>query len=210
MAVNMPPGAWKKTRERQYERIEAALLRGPRWPSPESPICEVTEEFGRDELVSLGAALSEYRERLGGWDPMGTTVSKSIGRNVISRASAESPGAITRLIIDPGRRYVSSIVIGNGKTAVLAEWDDLSGSCSDAVVVNGESGLPPLMTDQDEAAAGKLAWGSDGNRLGNVSDVEFDPESAAPQWLVIGNQRVESNRLLGPRSCAADIAVTRT
>jgi hypothetical protein len=56
---------------------------------------------------------------------------------------------------------------------------------------------------------GKVAVGCDGNALGTVVDVEFDPDSAAVQRLVEADQPFNTSRLLGVGSYAAVISDTQ-
>jgi len=136
-----------------------------------------------------------------------TRFSEAIGRKVISRASAESLGEVSHLVIVPTLRQVSSLVIGKGKRAAMVDWADLVSFGPDAVIVDDDSAVRAAMTDSTLDILGKLALGNNGNVLGPVSDVEFNEETGALQTIMVGEQAIPPSHLLGLGSYAAVLAV---
>ena len=134
----------------------------------------------------------------------------SVGRKVVSRASAQELGAVNHLLVDVQQRQVASIVIGRGKKARFVEWAQLSGYGPDAVMVTDETSIRAPGDDRERAVAeGKLdlvgmrTLSELGNELGPIDDVTFDADSGALEDLVIGDRRVPAASLLGSGSYAA-------
>jgi uncharacterized protein YrrD len=141
---------------------------------------------------------------------MSESFRQSVGRKVVSRASAKELGAVNHLLIDAQQREVAAIVIGRGKKARLVDWAQLSGFGPDAVMVVDEGALrPPVDGPERDGADGKLelvgkkALSERGNELGNIDDVTFDAQSGALEDLVIGERSVPAGALLGSGSYAA-------
>jgi uncharacterized protein YrrD len=141
---------------------------------------------------------------------MSESFRSSVGRKVVSRASAEELGAVDHLLVDNQQRRVASVVIGRGKKAQLIDWAQLSGFGPDAVMVTDETSLRAPEDDRERAAAdgklelvGKRALSELGNELGPVDDVTFDADSGTLEDLVIGDRRVPAKLLLGSGSYAA-------
>ena len=88
---------------------------------------------------------------------MSESFRQSVGRKVVSRASAKELGAVNHLLIDAQQREVAAIVIGRGKKARLVDWAQLSGFGPDAVMVIDEGALrPPVDGRERDGADGKL------------------------------------------------------
>jgi uncharacterized protein YrrD len=141
---------------------------------------------------------------------MSESFRSSVGRKVVSRASAQELGAVKHLLVDNQQRRVASVVIGRGKKAQLIDWAQLSGFGPDAVMVTDETSLRAPADDRERAAAegkldlvGKRALSELGNELGPVDDVTFDADSGVLEDLVIGDRRVPAESLLGSGSYAA-------
>ena len=134
----------------------------------------------------------------------------SVGRKVVSRASAQKLGAVNHLLVDDQQRRVASIVIGRGKKAQFVNWTQLSGFGPDAVMVADETSLRAPADERERAAAegklelvGKRILSELGNELGPLDDVTFDADSGALEELVIGDRRVPAESLLSSGSYAA-------
>ncbi len=131
------------------------------------------------------------------------------GRKVISRASAEELGRLTHVVVDVGRRRVSSVIVGKGRKARLVDWERLSGFGPDAVVVDGEDALREPADETERAAAGgdldligKLALSERGNAAGTIDDVVFDPATGELLTVVVGAHERPAAELLGAGSYA--------
>jgi uncharacterized protein YrrD len=141
---------------------------------------------------------------------MSESFRQSVGRKVVSRASAKELGVVNHLLVDAQQREIVAIVIGRGKKARLVEWSQLSGFGPDAVMVVDDGALrPPADNREREGADGKLelvgqrALSERGNELGKIDDVIFDAQSGALENLVIGERSVPAGGLLGSGSYAA-------
>jgi uncharacterized protein YrrD len=134
----------------------------------------------------------------------------SVGRKVISRASAKELGAVNHLLVDEQQRRVASVVIGRGKKAQFVDWAQLSGFGPDAVMVADETSLRAPADDREWAAAegklelvGKRTLSELGNELGTIDDVTFDANTGTLQDFAIGDRRLPAGSLLGSGSYAA-------
>jgi sporulation protein YlmC with PRC-barrel domain len=141
---------------------------------------------------------------------MSESIRGSIGRKIVSRASAQELGAVNHLLVDDQQRQIASVVIGKGKKARFVDWAQLSGFGPDAVMVNDENSLRVAAGDRERDAAegklelvGKRALSELGNELGSVDDVTFDADSGALEDLIVGDRRIPAGSLLGSGSYAA-------
>jgi uncharacterized protein YrrD len=141
---------------------------------------------------------------------MSESVRNSIGRKVVSRATAEELGTVHHLFVDGQLRKIASIVIGRGKKARFVDWAALSGFGADAVMVADESSLRIPADDRERSAAegrmdlvGKRALSELGNELGSIDDVTFDEGSGALEDLVLGERRIPAGSLMGTGTYAA-------
>lgn len=144
---------------------------------------------------------------------MSESFRNSIGRKIVSRASAQELGAVSHLLVDDQQRQVASIIIGRGKKAQFIDWAEVTGFGPDAVMVTDESSLRSPTDDRERAASegklelvGKRTLSELGNEIGQVDDVMFDADSGALEHLVIGDRRLPAGSLLGSGSYAAVLA----
>jgi sporulation protein YlmC with PRC-barrel domain len=135
---------------------------------------------------------------------------RSIGRKVVSRASAKELGVVDHLLVDAERRRVAAVIIGRAKKAELVDWAEISGFGPDAVMIGDEGSLRPPRDEREQAAVegtldlvGKRALTERGNELGKLDDVTFDADTGALQDLVIGDRCIPAGALLGAGSYAA-------
>jgi sporulation protein YlmC with PRC-barrel domain len=131
------------------------------------------------------------------------------GRKVVSRASADELGTVSRLVLDPGNRRIGLVVIGKRRKARVVSWEDLSGFGADAVMVGQDDALREPQNDREQAAAkgqlellGKRVLSDLGNDLGEIDDIVFDPDSGVLESLVIGEHEQPAQLLLGAGSYA--------
>jgi uncharacterized protein YrrD len=139
------------------------------------------------------------------------------GRKVISRASAEELGSVSRLVLDSGNRRIGLVVIGKRRNTRLVSWEDLSGFGADAVMVNHDEALHEPRDDHEQAAAkgdleliGKLAISDLGNELGKIEDVVFDPASGVLESLIVGDGEQPGESVLGVGSYAVVVRADDT
>jgi uncharacterized protein YrrD len=137
----------------------------------------------------------------------------SVGRKVVSRATAHELGVVEHLLTTVDCHRVASVIIGRGKKAQLVDWAQLSGFGADAVMVTDESALRSPSDDREQRAAhGKLElFGSRvlselGNELGRVDDVVFDPASGIVEVLMVAAGPIPADAVLGAGSYAVVVA----
>jgi uncharacterized protein YrrD len=143
---------------------------------------------------------------------MSERFASAVGRNVVSRASAEKLGKLAHIVVDVEHRRVAFLTAGKRRKALLVDWANVSGFGPDAVIVADESALHVARDDHERAAVdgkldllGKRALSEMGDDLGPVTDVVFDPTSGAVETLVLGDHEVPAAALLGAGSFAAII-----
>lgn len=136
----------------------------------------------------------------------------AVGRKVISRASGEELGQLTHLVVDVAARRVSSLVVGKGRRARIAEWKRVSGFGPDAVILDADDALHPPAEGPERSAAhgdldlvGKRALSERGNETGKIDDVIFDGDTGELLSLVVGSREHPSSDLLGVGSYAVVI-----
>lgn len=132
----------------------------------------------------------------------------ALGTTVLSRDDAEVLGRVRHLVVDLDTRRIAALHIdGRRKKALLVDWDALSGFGPDAVVVGPGDALRGPADDRELAmVSGDLDWigrrvlTDQGNDVGRVTDVEFDPASGALTALVTdeGSHDAAQLRALGP------------
>jgi uncharacterized protein YrrD len=139
------------------------------------------------------------------------------GRKVISRASAEELGSVSRLVLDSAHRRIGLVVVGKRRNTRLVSWEDLSGFGADAVMVGQDEALREPRDDHEQAAAkgdlelvGKLAISDLGNDLGKIEDVVFDPDSGLLESLIVGEGEQLSGPVLGVGSYAVVVRADDT
>jgi uncharacterized protein YrrD len=137
---------------------------------------------------------------------------QSLGRKVVSRATAHELGAVAHLLTTVDGRRVAAVIIGRGKKAQLVDWAQLSGFGADAVMVSDEAALRSPSDDREHRAAsgklellGKRALSVLGNELGTVDDISFDPGSGAVETLAVADRQIPANGVLGAGSYAVVI-----
>jgi len=131
------------------------------------------------------------------------------GRKVVSRASAEELGSVSRLVVDTATRRIVLVVVGKRRSARVVHWDDFSGFGADAAIVGEDTSLREPENDHEQAGAkgrlellGARALSDRGNELGKVDDVLFDPDTGALEAIIVGDHEAPASSLLGVGSYA--------
>jgi uncharacterized protein YrrD len=139
------------------------------------------------------------------------------GRKVVSRASAEELGNVTRFVVDAKQRRIVSLVIGKRRNARLVNWESLSGFGADAVMVTDEESLHEPQDDHEQAAAngdlellGRRALSHLGNELGKIDDITFDPDTGALEAIIVDDHETPAGSLLGAGSYAVILRANDT
>jgi len=135
-------------------------------------------------------------------------LSETLGRQVVSTASAATVGSIHELVIDPQTAAVVAMILKKTDDGDTLRWSDIVAFGADAVTVTGADKLtstPPEIADlhrKTHRIMGKRVLTSAGDELGTVADVEFDPDTGGVTALVLGDGRVAGGRLVGAGSYA--------
>jgi uncharacterized protein YrrD len=134
------------------------------------------------------------------------------GRMVISRTTAEELGKLAHIVVDVKRGRVASLVVGEGRKALLIAWEQVSGFGPDAIMIADEAALQEPRDDREQAAAdgrlevvGKQAISDIGNNLGAITDVVFDSDTGTIQSILLDDREQPASSLLGAGSFAVII-----
>ena len=141
-------------------------------------------------------------------------LSEADGRPVVSRASAETLGALKHVVIDvPARRIVALHVAGGKRKARVVDWASITGFGPDGIVVEDDAAARPPADERESAVAagrldldGRLVLSDAGDALGAVTDVVFDEGTGAVtaargrRPVVGGGPAARDRALLRPRA----------
>lgn len=135
-------------------------------------------------------------------------LSEADGRPVISRASAETIGALKHVVVDVGARSIRGLhVAGGRRRAALVDWADVSGFGPDGIVVADDSVTHPPRDDREKAVAagdldldGRLVLDDGGRAIGALEDVLFDEGTGLIGAFVAAGAEHDASRLraIGP------------
>lgn len=143
-----------------------------------------------------------------------TSFEDAKGRKVVDLVSAETVGKVKDFVVDPATRSVVALILKKTKSGDTLTWADLAGFGPDAVTVQGvdtiteATGPVDALLGKDHQLMGKRVLSTDGVELGQVCDVEFDPDNGAVTSVLLedgppGSPRaVEGGRLVGVGSYA--------
>ncbi|MEO6414027.1 MAG: PRC-barrel domain-containing protein [Pedococcus sp.] len=135
--------------------------------------------------------------------------SEASGREVVSRATAETLGQVAEFVIDPQSHSIIAVTLKKTQHGDTVLWGVLSAFGVDAVTVPG---VEVILDANDAVAAlagknqrllGKRVLNTDGEDLGAVADVEFDPATGRLTALLLANGAVRGELLIGIGSYAA-------
>jgi sporulation protein YlmC with PRC-barrel domain len=135
--------------------------------------------------------------------------SEALGREVVSSSTAETVGQVAEFVIDPQSHSIVAVTVKKTQHGDTVLWTALSAFGDDAVTVPGAE----VILDANDAVAalagknqrlvGKRVLNTDGEDLGPVTDAEFDPATGQLTALLLANDVVRGERLIGIGSYAA-------
>ncbi len=135
--------------------------------------------------------------------------SEASGREVVSRSTAETVGQVSEFVIDPQSHSIVAVTLKQTQHGDTVLWAALNAFGVDAVTVPDAD----VILDANDAVAalagknhrllGKRVLNTDGEDLGDVTDAEFDPATGQLTALLLGNDTVRGERLIGIGSYAA-------
>jgi uncharacterized protein YrrD len=140
--------------------------------------------------------------------------SECLRHEVVATSSAATLGRVEGFVVLPAPARVVALRLGKTETdASLLDWSQLAAFGPDAVTVTSpdllrtpRGGTERDQTDSSHDLIGKPALSEDGDGLGTVTDVEFDPASGAVLAIMTDRQNVPGERLLGLGEYAAVFA----
>ncbi|MBO1765758.1 PRC-barrel domain-containing protein [Allobranchiibius sp. GilTou38] len=139
---------------------------------------------------------------------------KATGRKVVSLATAETVGKVSRFVIDvPQRRIAALVLRKTDKHGEILTWSDVTGFGDDAVtvadvgVLSEADGPMKELSDKDYQLMGKRVLSTRGDDLGEVKDVDFDPGTGLLETIHYPDGSARGDALVGIGTYAAVIDV---
>ena len=135
--------------------------------------------------------------------------SETKGRKVVALSTADTIGKVRSFLVDPASRSVVALRLKKTDQGDVVRWDDLSAFGADAITVED----PTAITELDGELEGlrgkrhrllkKRVLTTGGDELGNVTDVEFDPDTGGLTNIILdGDAELAADRLVGVGSYA--------
>lgn len=144
-----------------------------------------------------------------------TSLRSLIGRDVVSRSSAETIGRLHDVIVDVPSRRVVAWQVGKGRKAKLVSHQHVTGIGDAAVVVDDEASLRAATGPLERATIqghrrllDARVLTEDGDEQGSVTDVEIDTASGALATITTSSATIGSERILGLGSYALVVAAS--
>ncbi len=134
-------------------------------------------------------------------------------RKVVNTADATTVGQVKSFVIDPKSASVIALVLRKTNGGETLAWGDLTAFGSDAVTVDSADRLKDAteqiaqLSDKHHKINGKLVLTVEGDALGEVKDVEFDPETGALVSLKLDNGKSSTGTMVGLGSYAVVVEV---
>jgi sporulation protein YlmC with PRC-barrel domain len=130
-------------------------------------------------------------------------------RDVVATDDAETIGRIEHLVVDPTSHTVSALRLGKVKgDDHYVSWSELGSFGQDVVTVPRAVVLRPADDEREEnvrketGILGKRVLSDNGRDLGEVEDVEFDPETGEVTTVITDAEQIAGERLRGIGSYA--------
>jgi uncharacterized protein YrrD len=127
-----------------------------------------------------------------------STIRETIGLPVVTTSSADRIGTVGGVVVDDGR--VRAIEVDGA----IVGWADIHAVGTDAVVVESsevlrapEGEVERRVLEDDLAILDKLALDDLGDRIGQVTDLEFDPGDGSVRSVHVLDRRIDGDRLRG-------------
>lgn len=130
------------------------------------------------------------------------------GHKVVDKSTATTVGQVRGFLVDPRSRSVAALRLKKTDQGDVLRWSDLTAFGVDAITI-GDSAAITELDDELEAFRGKrrrllkkrvLTTG--GDELGEVADVEFDPDTGTLTTILLQDGEVAADRLVGIGSYA--------
>ena len=126
------------------------------------------------------------------------------GRKLVSTASADTVGKVDGFLLEPRTRSIAALEFKKTDSGSVIAWSDLGAVGGDAVtvpdtdkIVEPSDRLGELATKSGSVLK-KRVLTDQGEDLGEVRDIDLDPESGALLQLLVGEKKHVSP-IAGPR-----------
>ncbi|HYZ09677.1 MAG TPA: PRC-barrel domain-containing protein [Pseudonocardiaceae bacterium] len=135
--------------------------------------------------------------------------------DVVSISTATKIGRVDGFVVATGPARVALLRLGKVQgDGTLVSWEDVQGFGSDAVTV-ADVAVIRVPSDEWEQRAdsreleilGKRVLSERGDELGEITDVDFDPETGAVVTFITSKETIGGDRLIGHGRYAVVVAV---
>lgn len=129
--------------------------------------------------------------------------SASRKHKVVSTSTAETLATVSGFVVDAGKRQVVAVTVKGTKAGDVIEWPAITAFGADAVTVPSEtafttaSGPVRDLAGRDHRMMGKFVLSTDGDALGEVTDVEFDGATGRISFVMVDGAPMAGDRLVG-------------
>jgi uncharacterized protein YrrD len=139
-----------------------------------------------------------------------TLFSDAKGRKIVDLATANTIGTVDDYVVDTAHQKLAAIVMKKSTSAGnLVAWDKIASFGSDAVTVDDESAISRAegslaeLTVKSNTFDGKQILSAEGELLGSVDDIDFDPNSGVLNHVVRhAGEPIAGNQLIATGSFA--------
>lgn len=134
--------------------------------------------------------------------------SEAKGHKVVDKSTATTVGKVRSLLVDPGSCSVAALRLKKSDRGEVLRWGDLIAFGVDAVTIDDPAAIAEL-DGELKALRGKrgrllkkrvLTTG--GDELGEVSDVEFNPDTGKLTAILLQDGEIAGERLVNVGSYA--------
>lgn len=142
---------------------------------------------------------------------------EALQRDVVSTWTAETIGGVEGFVVAPGPARVVTLRLNRTAhdDANLLDWSEVASFGPDAITVGSPNALrvpgdeaEETTTSRSHDLLGKTTLTENGDGLGTVTDIEFDPASGVITTILTDRQEIAGPRLLALGSHAAIFSVT--
>ncbi|MDI1289417.1 MAG: PRC-barrel domain-containing protein [bacterium] len=122
--------------------------------------------------------------------------------------TAEAIGHIDGFVVDPQTSTIVALAVKKAAEGDTLEWSSINSfgvdavTVSDAGAVGNASSRVQALLGKDHGISAKRVLTTQGDEIGTVSDVEFDPASGRIDSLVLQGRDVDGERIVGIGSYA--------
>jgi len=135
--------------------------------------------------------------------------SEASGRKVVSTTTAETVGKVDRFVVDVSGPRVVALELKKTESGNTLRWSDVTAFGGDAVTVesaekitDGGEDIAPLLGKGNQVL-GKRVLTTNGDEIGEVSDVDFEAGSGTVISLLLDHgAEIAGTRLVGVGSYA--------